>query len=489
MSPLKSRLLFPVLAALASGVYPVVFYFSNNFTLINSWDHFRYFVFTFIVIPALLFVFFQWAFGRSQLHSWQKYVIPFLNIFTFLILLKICLYAGVQKKIILGIFVVSIVLTKLLYKHIEKIMILQFLIALVGFFGLATTLKEHINYASEWKKQPDDIENVVFKKKPNVYYLQPDGYVSFSELKKGFYNIENIEFEDFLTKGNFRNYPDFRSNYEATLASNSATFMMKHHYYGGSRSANESIRAREIIVSSNAVLDVFKNNGYKTHFLTDIPYLLMNRPKLGYDVCNFSYNEFPYIGTGLEPQKSIIEPLKELVIVDSDNPKFFFIEIFDPKHIDGLDLGENTVELKRIIYKESLKEANTVLTEAITIIKKNDPEALIIIMADHGGYVGMKTTREGGDKTQNRDKIYSIFSSLLSIHWPNDDAPSFDVELKSSINLFRIIFSYLSEEESYLDNLEENASFIQLDKNTEPGVYRYIDEHGAIDFKAITLYE
>lgn len=489
MNPAKNRLFFPVLAALASGVYPVVFYFSNNFTLINSWDHFRYFVFTFIVIPALLFVFFQWVFSRPKLGAWKKYVIPFLNIFTFLILLKICLYAGVHKKIILGIFVASIVLTRLLYKHIEKIMILQFLIALVGFFGLASTLKEHFSYSTEWKNQPDDIQNVVFKKKPNVYYLQPDGYVNFSELKRGFYNFENIEFESFLTKNNFRNYPDFRSNYEATLASNSATFMMKHHYYGGSRSANESIKAREIIVSSNTVLDVFKSNGYKTHFLTEMPYLLMNRPKLGYDECNFSYNEFPYIGTGLETKKGIIEPLKTLAGIDEEKPKFFFIEIFDPKHIDGLDLGENTIELKRLVYKENLEKANTVLMEAIAFIKNNDPEALIIIMADHGGYVGMKNTREGGEKTQNRDKIYSIFSSLLSIHWPNDDAPSFEVELKSSINLFRIVFSYLSEEEIYLNNLEDNSSYIQLNKDTTPGVYRYIDEQGAIDFKAIRLYE
>ncbi len=483
---LKNQLVFPVLAALASGTYPIVFYFSQNFTLINSWAHFRYFTLLFLLIPALLFVFFQWVFSSERLGSWQKYVVPFLNIFSFLILLKVCLYAGIQKKIIVGIFIVSVILTKLLYKHIQKIMILQLLIAMVGCFGLWITLNEHFNYSTEWTKQPDNIKKVVFKKKHNVYFIQPDGYVNFSELRKGFYNIENIEFEDFLTKSNFKGYPDFRSNYEATLASNSATFMMKHHYYGGSMSTNESMHAREDIISSNIVLDIFKSNGYRTHFLTELPYLLMNRPKLGYDVCNFSYNEFPYIGTGLEPYKDILEPLKEYANIDSEIPKFFFIEIFNPKHIDGLDLGENTIELKRIVYKENLEDANVLLTNAITFIKKNDPTALVIIMADHGGYVGMKTTREGGDKTQNRDKIYSIFSSLLSIHWPNDKVPNFDVKLKTPVNLFRIIFSYLSENETYLTNLEENSSYIQLNTNTEPGVYRYIDGSGAIDFKVIT---
>jgi hypothetical protein len=105
-------------------------------------------------------------------------------------------------------------------------------------------------------------------------------------------------------------------------------------------------------------------------------------------------------------------------------------------------------------------------------------------MADHGGYVGMKTTREGNEKTQDRDKIYSIFSSILSIHWPNNEVPNFDEKLKTSVNVFRIIFSYLSENEAYLTNLEENSSYIQLNKNAEPGVYRYIDESGAIDFEA-----
>lgn len=361
---------------------------------------------------------------------------------------------------------------------------LQFLVALVGCFGLWSTLNEHFSYSSEWTNQPDDISKVVFKKKPNVYFIQPDGYVNFSELEKGLYKIENSEFEDFLAESGFKNYPDFRSNYEATLASNSATFMMKHHYYGGSRSSNESMRARENIVSSNTVLDIFKGNGYKTYFLTELPYLLMNRPKLGFDECNFTSDDFPYIGTGLAPYKEIFEPLKKYANIDSEVPKFFFIEIFNPKHIDGLDLGENTIELKRIAYQESLEEANVLLTKSIQFIKKNDPTALVIIMADHGGYVGMKTTREGNEKTQDRDKIYSIFSSILSIHWPNNEVPNFDEKLKTSVNVFRVIFSYLSENEAYLTNLEENSSYIQLNKNAEPGVYRYIDESGAIDFEA-----
>jgi len=412
----------------------------------------------------------------------RKYLLPFLNIFVFLFLLKVCLYAGLQKKLIVLIFVVSGVFAFFLYKYLRKIIILQLLLAVIGLFSVIPKVYGQLNYSSEWMKQPDDIENAVFVKKPNVYVIQPDGFVNFSELKKGYYNYDISEFENFLLDNNFVNYSDFRSNYASTLASNSATFMMKHHYYNRGTSFSEAINARNVLISSNPTLDLFKKNGYITHFLAQKPYLLLNRPKMGYHKSNLSLDDVGYIGTGLGPQRDMMPHLKQFMEEDTDKPKFFFMEIFNPGHIHNQSTNSLGVEEERKKWLEGLDYACEQLVDFITQIKENDPNALIIIVADHGGFVGMEYSKQIYYKTQDRDKIYSIFSSQLSIHWPEGDSEGYDSSISTSINLFRVLFSYLAEDRTYLDHLQEDGSYVILNKDAPQGIYQYLDDDGKVVF-------
>ena len=80
------------------------------------------------------------------------------------------------------------------------------------------------------KMDPDDVASVVFKKKPNVYFIQPDGYTSLSEIEKGHYNMDASEIRGLLADNGFKLYNNFRTNYSSTLSTNSAIFSMKHHY-------------------------------------------------------------------------------------------------------------------------------------------------------------------------------------------------------------------------------------------------------------------
>jgi len=52
---LKSSSTSVLLAGIAAGLYPILFYYSNNFQLVNTWQHFLFFVASFIGLPALLF--------------------------------------------------------------------------------------------------------------------------------------------------------------------------------------------------------------------------------------------------------------------------------------------------------------------------------------------------------------------------------------------------------------------------------------------------
>ena len=143
-------------------------------------------------------------------------------------------------------------------------------------------------------------------------------------------------------------------------------------------------------------------------------------------------------------------------------------------------------DFQRERYLNKLKEANSFLRKVINYIETTDPNSLIIISADHGGFVGMNTTLEARSKLTDRDLVYSIFTAQLAIKWPNNLAPNYDDKLKTPVNLFRVLFSYLSENEKYLDNLQNDKSFIQIESGAPFGVYEYINEEGEVTFNKIT---
>lgn len=474
---------WPILAGIAAGLYPIIFYYSKKFTQVNSWEQLGFFVIIFLGIPVLSCLVFNWLFKQPFLKKHKKYVLPFLNVFFFLFFLKMCLYVGVQKKIILGILIVSVLFAMFFYKHIYKLVLFQLILAFIGMCALSLVIMNNLNYSEDWMVQPDDIEKVLFKKAPNVYYIQPDGYVNFTELKKGHYGIDNGAFEKFLDSKDFVSYADFRSNYSSTMPSNTSIFTMKHHYYNLGKDAESKINATSIIASKNAVLDVFKNNGYKTHFLTEISYFFLNRPKLGYDVCNYELSELPYIYKGFKDRKNVVPSLRKYLKDDKDKRKFFFIEILAPWHIKYSNGSSAGREVEKQLWHKRLDESNQKLEEVIELIVESDPNALILIMADHGGSVGLDYSGQLKEKTEDRNTLYSAFSSILTVRWPYGEAPAFDTDFKSAVNVFRILFSYLSEDEKYLLQQEDNSSYLVINKGASPGVYKCIDEAGNIVFK------
>jgi len=97
----------------------------------------------------------------------------------------------------------------------------------------------------------------------------------------------------------------------------------------------------------------------------------------------------------------------------------------------------------------------------------------------------MEYTLQTYTKTQDRDLIYSIFSSNLSIHWPQGDIPPYDINFKSAVNVFRILVSYLTQDTSYLEHLQDDSSYVILNKEAPEGVYKYIDTEGTIVFEPV----
>ncbi len=482
----------PTISAVSAGLYPILYYYNSNFTLVNSWEQLFMFLLTFILIPVGVFNLLA-RFSKKYLSVKQyEYVVPILNICLFIFLITLSIY-GLKLKILLIAIILALFIAILIKKHFEKIVMLQLIMALIVLPMLLPDINKQFNCNNEWAIQPDSIINVEFKRKPNIYIIQPDGYPNFSELERGYYQYNNSEFEVFLKDKKFKLYNNFRSNYFSTLSSNSSMFCMKHHYYnntnGNYNNTNSSYKelynARDIIVGENPVVKVFKQNGYKTNLLLEKSYLLLNRPEMGYDYCNIELGEVSFLGKGFEMNKDILRDFKECIINNSQ-PNFFFIEKLQPGHISTYKSYSSGRDIERVNYLNQLEKSNRWLKEIIEEIEDQDKNGIIVIIADHGGFVGFDYTMECKIKQTDRDLIYSIFSTALAIKWGKETLQKYDDQLKTNVNLFRVLFAYLSEDDKLLHNLQPDKSFTVIEKGAPSGIYEYINEKGEVVFNKVS---
>lgn len=464
---------YPVLAGFSIGFYAFVFYFSNNFDLVNSWQQTLVFLLNFIIFPTVLVFGIFKIIQKSKFSSFATQSIFIIM----LVLLPIYLFgisnllASYKKMGLLVILLFCLIIFKI--KNYKYFIVLVFLMTVLPIVKLGKIIYLNYTNSTEWKLQPDAILKTQFKKKPNIYYIQPDGYTNETNLKGSLYRFDNSEFDGWLKDQKFSLYDDYRSNYPSTLYSNSSCFFMKHHF---SNEFSKFKYARDYIVGRNPVLEIFKNNCYKTFFITEIPYLLMNRPNVYFDYCNYKLAELPYFKDGLSCFKEITNEIENQIVLNKETSNFFFIEKFNPGHINPSKIKGGSIEKERLEYLKSLQIANAWLKKTITIIEKNDPNAIIIIGADHGGYVGFEYTSQAQNKITDRKLLNSIFGAKLAIKWNGIHHSEYDAQLKSSVNLFRILFSFLSEDKLLLNNLQPDASYNSYDASDFSKVYKAIED-------------
>ena len=152
----------------------------------------------------------------------------------------------------------------------------------------------------------------------------------------------------------------------------------------------------------------------------------------------------------------------------------FIIEKFKPGHIGVYKNGNLGIVRERIEYIKRLKLANDWLKKIITFIEKNDPNSIVIIGADHGGFVGFEYSLQAQNKITDPKLLNSIFGAKLAIKWYGVEHSEYDAQLKTSVNLFRILFSYLSEDKLLLNNLQPDESYHCYDAADFSKVYKAI---------------
>ena len=187
---------------------------------------------------------------------------------------------------------------------------------------------------------------------------------------------------------------------------------------------------------------------------------------------------------GFESNIDIYKDLENSINSNVSTNNFYFIQKLLPRHISAFKRNSEGKEKERDSYFENLKLANVWLKKMITMIESKDADALIIILADHGGFVGLDYSIQSRTKQVDSDIIRSIFSSALAVKWP-DDSQIANRDINTSVNLFRVLFSYLSEDEMYLEHLQDDKSFLIIENGAPYGVYEAMDKDSDILFEKL----
>ena len=212
---------YPLLAGGVIGLYMMLFYYSRNFALANSAEQLIFFTAYYVLMPMLVLFAGYRLFIKLKPSVARGFLFAGLTGFPAFFLAQLLseeyiLYSAIA-------LIAAIILSFWLRNYYKVFIILLAVMSVFNVKPLAGAAYKFAIASDEWKKLPDDIEAARFKKTPNIYYIQPDGYAGFSSLRDNpHYNIDNSDYEDFLRENGFMLYEDYRSNYQSTLLSNSA---------------------------------------------------------------------------------------------------------------------------------------------------------------------------------------------------------------------------------------------------------------------------
>ncbi len=457
------------------GIYCILYLYTNNFTVVNSWYQLLWCALAFILLPVVEILVLDAVF-KKWLPKWRPQLYWSYLIINFAIILSMIVFMEWRWKYTALAAVVAIASSILMARHYKKGVLLLAFMTVIAVYQFTHFYIERVASPEQWVENMP-FENLNFKKKPNIYLIQPDGFVGKTAAESSNYNLDLTSFYSYLSEHGFVTNDDYRSNYASTLTSNSALFTGQHHYYLNGAMESELYGARETIVGANPVIRTFKRNGYHTNLILEHAYLLLNFPEVAYDYSNVKSSELSVPIPDYQLDKDFIADFKKAVRTQSSQPQFYFLEMLRPGHIEVYEKWSAGKRQEAADYGEKLIATTILLNDLIEFIGQQDPDGIILLVADHGGFAGFDYTQEIFELTvEDPDLKKSMYSSLLSVKAPADFI-AYQRKIKSSVGVFPALFSYLAGDSAASDRLD-NSSYIFIKKGDARGVYTYFNSNG-----------
>ena len=334
------------------------------------------------------------------------------------------------------------------------------------------------------------ISSKIAYKTPNVYFFMLDGYSRSDELAK--LNIDNKYFLNHLIDNDFFVAKQSTSNGMSTVPSLQALYQMEYPDF----STNKLSHINKIIEGYNSVIYNFKSLGYQ-HIRMG-PNQAKNTDCSGKeDICLFKLNEIDgnsrtagYIYTKIiemTPLSGFINFLQNIYIKklfprnvydkstikdahlawekiqkQITSPYFLEMNVWQPhaprlfnKECDPisniLDYQDENYKKGHPDYQKAIRQyegeihcVNKQIMNFINFINKTDPEAIIVILSDHGHLfltdMGLKP------ESWSNESIKARSSNLLAVKIPEYCRNLLYSQI-SPVNVFRIVFSCIYKEE------------------------------------------
>ena len=294
---------------------------------------------------------------------------------------------------------------------------------------------------------------------PSVYLLVYDAYVINETMLA--YGIDNRSQEQYLEKLDFQIYPRTYSVGGSSPSTMSRVLNASVDFYGNTRRG---------ISGDGIVQNLLRGFGYKTYGVFPSDYFIRGiSPSYDYSFPSFSspantllkailIGEFQFDVTFNEVTKEqfILEKIN-FFSEESEEPKFIYMHTNLPNHSQNsgaclVNEGE--------LFRERLSRANLEMRQDVEIIIENDPEAIVIVVGDHGPYLtkNCTTTMSSYDISEiSRLDIQDRFGTFLAIRWPTEDFELYD-EIVVLQDLFPVIFAYLFQDQRLLESKVEPAT-------------------------------
>jgi len=305
--------------------------------------------------------------------------------------------------------------------------------------------------------------------KPNVYYLLFDEYAGYQSLKDSF-GFANDSLYHFLDKKGFRQLPG-GSNYDFTLFSMSSIFNMQYIDTAGitGTTLQNDLQMRTNEIRYGSVFGLFESMGYhienysifdigNRHSVSDkndfLPVhsrlltdkILHNRiirtsgwlfktGKFALPAWKKNYL-YQHDATNIFSEKMV----KQTAADKSSVPTFCYAHFIIPhgpfyrdstgRYNSDASIADEATLTNKAAYLSYLKYGNRVIESLVENITTQDPQAIIVLMSDHGFRPYKNPARF----------IPFCFDNICAVRFPNNNYGAAD-EQHSAVNFFRYLFN------------------------------------------------
>ena len=486
-----------IVALLASAAYPTIFALSQNWYALSAAKIVWLIAVVAIALPLLAYgaVFLVGLLlrGIDPREPWPRRVEATLvavlcSLFLFMLFGGSLLAILPNEVVIIGLFLVATAALAWLFvrggqRYFSGVLVALILVAGLGWIGSFVSY-QFSPLARATRAETRDLSVAQFTDRPNVYFFIYDAYGNRDAYRQ-VHGFDNEKQYAALEAAGFKVMHTF-SNYTATWPTTLSFFLGEHHYYDLSSGVDDSKFGRSMMagLSTNPVLQALRNNGYRIQYVHHNDYFVNAR-----GVLDFNYPEArsdsalaifgnPIIdrmigAAGDEAEKSDNSAQMKVLLAHikppaskTGQPWFTFSHVGLPAHSPTNKTWQELDGYSEI-YKKRTAEANEHMSKVIAAIRERDPDAIIVLIGDHGSWRYRDIWGKGDDPNQIMEAAgtdpavvtLDVFGIMIAIY-SNGRCDSYLYPAVTPVNVMRLIFACLSGDRSLMQPLAADISLM-----------------------------